>query len=116
MVFEIERERERETLFYALVLISTSPLCVFVCFCLFFLLCAQIENGNNFILFQFPVELPELPKSMEGQEKARKIGKLQIFSDGTTEMNLGGVVLDVSPGTLSECRHEVRRACDQSAV
>ena len=66
-----------------------------------------VENGNNFVLFQFPVELPELPKESIEDQGMAKIGKLQIFSDGSAEMKVGGIALDVSTGILSECRHEI---------
>ena len=67
-----------------------------------------IENGDGFVLFQFPTELPDLPPVPEGKEGLpRKVGKLRWYTDGKAEIDIGGVVLDVNPGTLSECRHDI---------
>ena len=77
-----------------------------------------MEAGDNFILFQFPVHLPERLEDTGGggggggggskpSGGVKRAGKLQLFSDGTAEMKLDGITFDVSPGTLSGCRHEV---------
>ena len=60
----------------------------------------DVDSGDGFKLYQFPTRLPEMPKS-------GKVGKLRKYKDGTQELDIGGVIFDVSPGTLSACCHDV---------
>ncbi|QDZ22147.1 hypothetical protein HOP50_07g46870 [Chloropicon primus] len=61
-----------------------------------------VEKGGGFVLFQFPTILPPRMKQGSG-----KVGKLRVYDDGSAELDVGGVTLEVFPGTLSDCFHQV---------
>ncbi len=80
-----------------------------------------VNSGDGFLLFQFPTKMPEIyddsPSAPDGGGPTsadppaggvKRLGKLHYYSDGSAELEVvGGVTLEVSPGTLSECRHEL---------
>ena len=67
------------------------------------------DPDAGFVFLQLPCELPEVLLALQARGGGSKepVGKLITYTDGSQELRLGDVTMDIFPGTPSWCRHEV---------